>query len=208
MKEAKDGIYNRIIKRFFDIVIASAVLLLLSWLYLILALLVKTKLGSPVFFAQERPGKDEKIFKLYKFRTMLDAMDKEGNPLPDEERLTPFGKKLRSTSLDELPEFWNILIGDMSFVGPRPLLTQYIPLYSAEQHKRHSVRPGLTGWAQINGRNSITWGQKFEYDLEYVDNISFLKDAQIILLTVKSVIRREGISSATSDTMEDFDGSN
>lgn len=206
MKQAKDGIYNRIVKRFFDIVISSVVLLLLSWLYLILAILVKTKLGSPIIFAQDRPGKNEKIFKLYKFRTMLDAVDKDGNPLPDEERLTPFGKKLRSTSLDELPEFWNILKGDMSIVGPRPLLVRYLERYNEEQHHRHDVRPGLTGYAQSHGRNTVSWEDKFAMDVWYSKNITFKLDVQIIIDTVKTVLLHEGISSETSATMEEFIG--
>ena len=167
VKLAKDGIYNRIIKRLLDIFISLIVLILLSWLYLILAIVVRIKLGSPVIFAQERPGKDEKIFKLYKFRSMREATDHNGNPLPDEERMTPFGKKLRSTSLDELPEFWNILNGDMSFVGPRPWLIKYLPLYTERQHHRHDVRPGLTGWAQVHGRNCASWGDRLWFDPYY-----------------------------------------
>lgn len=206
MKQAKDGIYNRIIKRFFDIVISGMVLLLFCWLYLILAILVKTKLGSPVIFAQERPGKDEKIFKLYKFRSMLDADDKDGNPLPDEERLTPFGKKLRSTSLDELPEFWNILKGDMSFVGPRPWLVKYLPLYTEQQHHRHDVRPGLTGWAQVHGRNCASWDDRLWFDLYYVEHVSLWLDIKTILMTVLPFLKHDGITSQTSETCEQFEG--
>lgn len=206
MKQPKDGIYNRIIKRFFDIVISGMVLLIFSWLYLILAILVKTKLGSPVIFDQERPGKDEKIFKLYKFRTMLNAADKNGNPLPDEERLTPFGKKLRSTSLDELPEFWNILIGDMSFIGPRPWLMKYLPLYTERQHHRHDVRPGLTGWAQVHGRNCASWGDRLWFDLYYVEHVSLWLDIKTILMTVLPFLKHDGITSQTSETCEAFEG--
>lgn len=194
VRKGKDGIYNRIIKRLFDIVLSALVLILFSWLYLILAILVRVKLGSPVIFAQERPGKDEKIFKLYKFRSMRNATDQNGNPLPDDERLTPFGKKLRSTSLDELPEFWNILKGDMSFVGPRPLLVEYLPYYKENERHRHDVRPGLTGWAQVNGRNAIpSWESRFEHDLEYVEKCSFAFDIEILLITVKKVLRRSDI---------------
>lgn len=163
--------------------------------------------GNP-FFTQERPGKDEKIFKLIKFRTMDNRKDKDGNLLPDEVRLNKYGRFLRSTSLDELPELINIIKGDMAIVGPRPLLVQYLPLYNETQKRRHEVLPGLTGWAQVNGRNSISWTRRLLLDIEYVDDVSFARDAQILLLTVKSVFLHEGISSATSDTMEDFDGTN
>lgn len=172
-----------------------------------IALLVRIKLGKPIFFKQRRPGFHEKIFTLYKFRTMIDQNDEQGNLLPDEARLTKFGKMLRSSSLDELPELWNILKGDMSVVGPRPLLEKYIPLYTAEQRKRHQVRPGLTGLAQVSGRNEIVWEKKFQLDVEYIKNISFLSDIRIILQTIKNVFSGKGISSATSATMEEFLGS-
>ena len=173
---------------------------------LIVAVLVRTKLGSPVIFCQERPGKNEKIFKMYKFRSMTDARDENGVLLPDEVRLTRLGRILRSTSLDELPELWNILRGDMSIVGPRPLLVKYLPLYNEEQRHRHDVRPGLTGLAQVNGRNAITWEDRFIYDVPYVSRITAWGDLKILLQTVSSVMRREGISSGTSATMEEFQG--
>lgn len=198
--------YKNCIKRLLDILLSLTGIILLSWLYLILFILVRVKLGSPVFFKQQRPGKNEKIFTLYKFRTMTDARDENGNLLPDEVRLTAFGKMLRSTSLDELPELFNILKGDMSLIGPRPLLVKYLPLYNEEQRHRHDVRPGLTGLAQVNGRNAISWEKKFEYDVEYVRNLSFLLDCRILLQTVKAVVQREGISSATDATMEAFKG--
>ena len=198
--------YQRFFKRFLDIVLSACALLVLSPVLLITALLVRVKLGSPVIFCQDRPGKDEKIFQLYKFRSMSDQRDAQGNLLPDEVRLTAFGKKLRSTSLDELPELWNILKGDMSIVGPRPLLVRYLPRYNQEQRRRHEVRPGLTGLAQVNGRNLLTWEDKFRYDVEYVDNLSFLLDARIILKTVGKLFAREGISSTSSATMEEFMG--
>ena len=198
--------YRKWIKRLLDIVISGAGLVILSPLLLILWILVRSKLGFPVLFTQERPGRKEKIFKLYKFRTMTDARDENGNLLPDEVRLTAFGKMLRSTSLDELPELFNILKGDMSLIGPRPLLVKYLPLYNEEQKHRHDVRPGLTGLAQVNGRNAISWEKKFEYDVEYVRNLSFLLDCRILLQTVKAVFKREGISSATDATMEAFKG--
>ena len=198
--------YQRFFKRFFDIILSACALLVLSPVLLITALLVRVKLGSPVIFCQARPGKDEKIFQLYKFRSMSDQRDAQGNLLPDEVRLTSFGKKLRSTSLDELPELWNILKGDMSIVGPRPLLVRYLPRYNQEQRRRHEVRPGLTGLAQVNGRNLLTWEDKFRYDVEYVDNLSFLLDARIILKTVGKLFAREGISSEYSATMEEFMG--
>lgn len=198
--------YKNCIKRLLDILLSLTGIILLCWLYLILFILVRVKLGSPVLFRQQRPGKNEKIFTLYKFRTMTDARDENGNPLPDEVRLTAFGKMLRSTSLDELPELFNILKGDMSLIGPRPLLVKYLPLYNEEQKHRHDVRPGLTGLAQVNGRNAISWEKKFEYDVEYVRNLSFLLDCRILLQTVKAVVQREGISSATDATMEAFKG--
>lgn len=202
----KNGIYNRFIKRLFDIVLSLLFIILFCWLYLIVAILVRVKLGSPVLFKQPRPGKDEKIFDMYKFRTMTDGRDAEGNLLPDAERMTPFGSFLRKTSLDELPEMFTILKGDMSFVGPRPLLVKYLPLYNEEQHRRHEVRPGLTGWAQVNGRNLLSWEDKFAKDVYYVDNISFLLDLKIIFKTVAVVFNHSGISSETDATMEAFTG--
>ena len=198
--------YRRFFKRFFDIVLSACALAVLSLVLLIVAVLVRVKLGSPVIFCQERPGKDEKIFKLYKFRSMTDARDEDGELPPDEVRLTRFGKLLRSTSLDELPELWNILKGDMSIVGPRPLLVKYLPRYSAEQHRRHDVRPGLTGLAQVSGRNAISWEEKFALDVEYVDRVSFFLDIKIVFLTVVVVFRRSGIHSSTSETQEEFLG--
>ncbi|MCR5235669.1 MAG: sugar transferase [Lachnospiraceae bacterium] len=198
--------YQKYIKRFFDIVLSIAAITLLSPVLIVLAILVRVKLGSPVLFRQKRPGYHGEIFGLMKFRTMTDERDENGELLPDEVRLTPFGKKLRSTSLDELPEFFNILKGEMSFVGPRPLLVQYLPLYNEEQAHRHDVLPGLTGWAQVNGRNAISWEKKFEYDVYYTRNISFLLDLKIVFMTVGRVIKRDGISSETHATMEFFTG--
>ncbi|MBD5444177.1 MAG: sugar transferase [Lachnospiraceae bacterium] len=198
--------YRNCIKRLLDIIISLCGIIILFPVYLVLAILVRLKLGSPVLFKQERPGKDEKIFKLYKFRSMTDATDENGNLLPDEDRLPAFGKKLRSTSLDELPELFNILKGDMSIIGPRPLLVRYLPRYNEFQKHRHDVRPGLTGLAQTHGRNAITWEKKFEYDVEYVNNLSFALDVKIFLETVRAVLKREGISSETSATMEEFMG--
>lgn len=201
------GPYEKYFKRPIDIMCALAAIVVFSWLYVIVAILVRVKLGSPVLFTQDRPGKDEKIFKLYKFRTMTDARDADGNLLPDEVRLTKFGKMLRATSLDELPEAFNILKGDMSVIGPRPLLVRYLPRYNAEQHRRHEVRPGLSGYAQVHGRNTVSWEEKFRLDVEYVDKITFLGDVKIIIDTVmKAFIKREGISSETSATMEEFMG--
>ncbi|MBQ3177146.1 MAG: sugar transferase [Clostridia bacterium] len=203
----KPTFYEKYIKRLLDIVLSGTALIVLSPVLLITAILVKCRLGSPVNFCQERPGKDEKIFRLYKFRTMRDAVDpRTGKQLPDEERLTPFGKKLRALSLDELPELWNIFKGDMSIVGPRPLLVKYLPLYNDEQKHRHDVRPGLTGWAQVHGRNLLSWEERFAYDVWYVRNVSFLVDVKTILLTVRCVFIKEGISSGTSVTMEEFKG--
>lgn len=198
--------YRKYIKRWLDFVLSLMALIILSPVFLILVLLVRVKLGSPVFFKQQRPGKDGKIFTMYKFRTMTDEKDKTGRLLPDEKRLTSFGKKLRSSSLDELPELINIIKGDMGIVGPRPLLVKYLPLYSERQKRRHEVRPGFTGLAQINGRNSISWEEKFEWDVTYVEKVTFFLDLQIILKTVKTVLRHEGISSETSATMEEFRG--
>lgn len=202
----KKGFYERYIKRPQDFLCALLAVILLSPVMLITAMLVRVKLGSPVIFKQQRPGLNEKIFTLYKFRTMTDKKDADGNLLPDEIRLTAFGKKLRSTSLDELPELLNILKGDLSVVGPRPLLVSYLPLYNQQQHRRHEVRPGFTGYAQVHGRNSITWEDKFKKDVYYVDHLSFLLDWKIILQTVGIVLKREGISSETSATMEAFKG--
>ncbi len=205
MKRLK--IYENRMKRVQDFVLALIALLTLWPLLVAVAIFVRIKLGSPVLFSQARPGKDTNIFKMYKFRTMIDAIDAEGNLLPDEVRITKFGKFLRATSLDELPELWNILRGDMAIVGPRPLLVEYLPLYNEQQRRRHLVRPGLTGYAQVNGRNAISWDEKFRYDVEYVDRISFKMDWSIILLTIKKVFVREGIHSSTSETMELFRGS-
>ena len=202
----KQGFYERYIKRPQDFICALAAIIVLSPVMLITAVLVRLKLGSPVIFKQERPGLKGKIFTLYKFRTMTDKKDEKGNLLPDEVRLTGFGKKLRSTSLDELPELFNILKGDMSVVGPRPLLVRYLPLYNEHQARRHEVRPGFTGYAQVHGRNSITWEDKFDKDVYYVDHVSFLGDWKIIFHTVGTVLKREGISSDSSVTMEEFKG--
>lgn len=198
--------YRLFFKRFLDFTLSLIAIIILSPVFIIVAILVKIKLGSPVIFTQERPGKDEKIFKMYKFRSMTSERDKNGELLPDEVRLTSFSKKLRSTSLDELPELFNILKGDMSIVGPRPLLVQYLPLYNEFQKHRHDIRPGLTGYAQVNGRNALTWEQKFKLDIEYIKRYSFLFDIKIIFVTIKSVLRKEGISSNTSLTMEEFTG--
>lgn len=194
------------IKRILDIISSLFAIIILSPLLAVTAVLVKTKLGSPVLFKQERPGKDEKIFTLMKFRTMTDERDENGELLPDEVRLTKFGKFLRSTSIDELPELFNILKGDMSVIGPRPLLVEYIPRYNEHQHRRHEVRPGLSGWAQVNGRNTVSWEEKFDMDVHYVDNYSFAMDVKILFMTVLNVLKREGISSKTSATMEVFMG--
>lgn len=205
MKHNKD-IYKKYIKRILDFVLALMALVAFSPALLIVWCLVRIKLGSPAIFIQERPGLNEKIFRLYKFRTMTDARDENGELLSDEVRLTQFGKILRSTSLDELPELWNIVKGDMSIVGPRPLLVRYLPLYNERQKHRHDVRPGFTGLAQVNGRNAITWEEKFEWDVKYVENITFKQDVKIILNTVKVVLKRDGISSESSATMEEFKG--
>ncbi len=204
--ERRKGFYEKFIKRPQDLVLSLSALILLSPVLIAVAVLVRIKLGSPVLFTQERPGLNEKIFKMYKFRTMTDEKDENGNLLPDNIRLTKFGKILRSTSLDELPELLNIIKGDMSIVGPRPLLVQYLELYNDHQKRRHEVRPGLSGHAQVNGRNAISWEDKFNLDVEYVDNVSFLGDWKIIFLTIKKVFVKEGISSDTSVTMEPFRG--
>ena len=193
----KAGFYEKYIKRLLDIVLSGCALIVLSPLLVVTAILVRVKLGSPVIFCQERPGKDEKIFKLHKFRSMSDARDENGNLLPDEERLTGFGKKLRSLSIDELPELWDIFRGKMSIVGPRPLLVEYLPYYTENERHRHDVRPGLTGLAQINGRNTLTWEQKFAYDLEYVQHMGFCEDIKILFRTVGKVLNRSGVQVNT-----------
>lgn len=198
--------YIVVVKRILDIILSLFALIILSPILIIVAILVKIKLGGPILFTQDRVGKETKIFKLYKFRTMTSEVDSNGELLPDEVRLTKFGKILRSTSLDELPELWNIIIGDMSIVGPRPLLVRYIPLYSEFQARRHEVKPGLTGLAQVNGRNAISWPKRFEYDVEYVDSISLWLDLKILFQTVGKVFKKEGISSENSQTMEPFRG--
>ena len=203
----KKGFYEKYIKRPQDFLCASVALVVLSPVMGITAILVKKKLGSPVIFSQDRPGLDGKTFRLYKFRTMTDERDENGNLLPDEDRLPPFGIKLRSTSLDELPELINIWKGDMSVVGPRPLLVRYLSRYNEHQARRHEVRPGFTGLAQVHGRNAISWEEKFDLDVKYVDNVSFLGDWKIIFQTLITVLKREGVSSATSVTMEEFMGS-
>lgn len=198
--------YRLFFKRLIDILLSLLALIVLSPVLVVVALLVRIKLGGPVLFSQNRPGKDEKIFKMYKFRTMTDERDSNGELLPDNIRLTKFGKLLRSTSLDELPELWNILKGDMSIVGPRPLLVQYLPLYNEDQKRRHNVRPGLTGLAQVSGRNAISWEEKFQLDIKYIEKLSFFIDCKCIALTIKKVFLKEGISSNSSQTMEVFLG--
>lgn len=196
--------YRKYIKRLLDILLSLTGIIMLSPVMLVTAFFVRMKLGSPVIFKQKRPGKDEKIFEMYKFRSMTDEKDKKGNLLPDEVRLTEFGKKLRATSLDELPELFNILKGDMSVVGPRPLLVKYLPLYNEEQRHRHDVLPGLTGLAQVNGRNAITWEEKFKLDVQYVKRLSLSLDIKILISTIKIVLKREGIHSEGNLTMEEF----
>lgn len=198
-------IYARYIKRILDIVLSLSAIIILSPILLILYILVRVKLGSPVLFKQERPGRKEEIFTLCKFRTMTDKRDEQGELLPDEVRLTKFGKLLRSTSLDELPELFNILKGDMSIIGPRPLLVRYLPWYTESERHRHDVRPGLTGLAQVNGRNALGWEDRFRYDLEYVNHCSFIMDIKIILMTVGKVLKRSGTLSGAEQTVEDFD---
>ena len=193
-----NGLYNKYIKRILDILISLTFIVLFSWLYLILVILVRIKLGSPVLFCQERPGYNEKIFKLYKFRTMTDKRDEKGNLLPDSERLTKFGSMLRSTSLDELPEMFNILKGDISLIGPRPLLVEYLPYYTEEERLRHSVRPGLTGLAQVSGRNYLAWDKRLARDVEYVNHISFIMDVRIIIKTIMVVFKKEDVSVDTN----------
>lgn len=197
--------YRKFGKRAIDILLSLLVLVILSPVYLVLWILVKVKLGSPVLFKQERPGKDEKIFTLYKFRTMTDERDEQGNLLPDKDRLTSFGKFLRASSLDELPEFFNILKGDMSFIGPRPLLVRYLPYYKQEERVRHSVRPGLTGLAQVNGRNALNWEERFRYDIFYVNHCSLALDLSIVFTTVKKVLRKSDVLSGAAQTVPDLD---
>jgi len=199
-------LYKRFIKRPLDFCLSLLAIIVLSPVFLVLVLMVRTKLGSPVIFKQQRPGLNERIFTLYKFRTMTDWRDEEGVLLPDDKRLTRFGNLLRSTSLDELPELLNVLKGDMAVIGPRPLLVQYLPLYNESQKRRHQVRPGLSGLAQVNGRNAISWEEKFNLDIEYVDTVSFVGDWKIIFLTLKKVFKREGINANASTTMELFQG--
>lgn len=202
----KQGIYEKYVKRSFDVVISLFALIILSPIFICVAFLVKVNLGSPVLFKQKRPGLNEKIFVMYKFRTMTDKRDKKGRLLPDEKRLTKFGKFLRASSLDELPELINILKGEMSLIGPRPLLVEYINRYTTYQRRRHEVRPGLSGYAQVNGRNAITWEEKFKLDVKYVKNITFINDIRIMIKTIQKVLDREGINSADSATMEEFKG--
>lgn len=205
-KKRKKGFYEKYIKRPQDFILALIACIVLSPVLLVTALLVKIKIGSPVLFAQERPGLNGEIFKLYKFRSMSNATDSKGNLLPDEQRLDSFGKVIRSLSVDELPALINVMRGELSLVGPRPLLKQYLPRYTEHQARRHEVRPGLTGYAQVHGRNAITWEEKFEKDVYYIDHITFLGDWKIIFQTVKTVLKREGINSETSATMEEFMG--
>ncbi len=194
--------YRRFFKRFLDIICSLGFIICFWWLYILVAILVKKKLGSPVIFKQERPGLNGKIFTMYKFRSMTDERDIEGNLLSDEERLPRFGQILRSTSLDEIPEFINVLKGEMSLIGPRPLACQYLPYYTSEERRRHNVRPGITGWAQVNGRNAISWEEKFKYDIEYVDNIDFILDVKIVFLTLKKIVKKEDISDFKSENVE------
>ena len=198
--------YKNFFKRLLDIIISLIFILCFWWLYVVIAILVRIKLGSPILFKQDRPGLNEKIFKMYKFRTMTDAKDSLGNLLTDAERLTKLGRFLRSTSLDEIPELWNVIKGDMSLVGPRPLMPKYLAYYTEEEKKRHNVRPGVTGWAQVNGRNSLTWEDKFRYDIEYVNSISFWLDLKIVFITIKKVFKRQDISDFSDENKEiDFD---
>jgi len=200
--------YIKVFKPLLDRLAALFLMILFLPIYLLVALIIYIKMGRPIFFTQERPGYKGKIFKIYKFRTMSDERDENGELLPDEKRLNGVGKAIRSLSLDELPQLFNILKGDMSFIGPRPLLVEYLPLYSKEQQRRHDVKPGITGWAQVNGRNAISWKEKFRYDVEYVENISFLFDMKILWLTIVKVFKKEGISQEGRATMEKFNGEN
>ena len=202
----KGGLYRLYFKRPMDFILSLLAIIILSPVFILTGILIRTKLGSPILFKQNRPGLEEKIFTMYKFRTMTDQKDENGELLPDHIRLTKFGKMLRATSLDELPELFNILKGDMSIIGPRPLLVQYLSLYNVHQKRRHEVRPGLSGYAQVNGRNSISWEEKFDLDVQYVDNVTFVNDVKIIMLTIKKVFIRDGISSESSVTMEAFEG--
>ena len=202
----KKGLYEKYFKRLLDITCSLGFILCFWWLYILVAILVKRKLGSPVIFKQQRPGLNGKIFTMFKFRSMTDAKDKDGKLLSDAERLPRFGKLLRATSFDEIPEFLNVLKGDMSLIGPRPLLVEYLERYNEEQKRRHEVRPGITGWAQVNGRNTIPWEEKFKYDVEYVDKLSFLLDMKIVFLTIKKIVVKEGISQEGNATMEKFTG--
>ncbi len=195
------------IKSIFDKILVLFLIILFSPIYIVISLLIFFKMGSPILFRQKRPGYKEKIFGIYKFRTMTNEKEEFGNLLPDDKRLVGIGKFIRSTSLDELPQLFNVLKGDMSFVGPRPLLVEYLPLYNQKQKRRHDVKPGITGWAQVNGRNAISWEQKFDYDVWYVDNQSFWLDIKILWLTFLKVVKRSDISSSTSSTMEKFTGS-
>lgn len=197
--------YKKFFKRFFDILFSLILIIVLSPVYLIISIFVLIFMGWPVLFKQPRPGKDEKIFNMYKFRTMTNKKDKDGNLLPDEERLPKFGKLLRKTSLDELPELFNILTGKMSFIGPRPLLVKYLPYYTEEEHHRHDIRPGLTGWAQVNGRNLVGWDERFKLDLEYVNNVSLKMDLKVIFKTISVVFKREGITDGKTVTMTFLD---
>ncbi|OOQ92650.1 sugar transferase [Bacillus cereus] len=206
MRNSRGGIYRRLIKRPMDFILSLIAIIMLSPVFLMVAFLVKIKLGSPVLFKQERPGLNGTIFKMYKFRTMTDEKNESGELLSDSVRLTKFGEFLRSTSLDELPGFFNIFKGDMSIIGPRPLLVQYLPLYNEHQKRRHEVRPGLSGLAQVNGRNAISWDEKFNLDVEYVDSVTFVEDWKIICLTIKKVFVREGINAKNAATMEPFKG--
>ena len=196
--------YKIFFKRFLDITISLIFILCFWWLYVVIAILVRVKLGSPILFKQDRPGLNEKIFKMYKFRTMTDAKDSLGNLLTDAERLTKFGKFLRSTSLDEIPELWNVLKGDMSLIGPRPLLVEYLKKYSKKEKRRHEVKPGISGWAQVNGRNNTTWEERFENDIYYVENLSFLLDIKIFIKTILKVIKRSDINQSETETMKNF----
>ena len=196
------GIYKNYLKRVLDIICSLGFILCFWWLYILIAILVKIKLGSPIIFEQKRPGLNGKIFTMYKFRSMTDAKDKNGNLLSDAERLPKFGQLLRATSLDEIPEFINVIKGDMSFIGPRPLACQYLSYYTEEENKRHNVRPGITGWAQVNGRNAISWEQKFKYDVEYVNKLNFFLDMKIVFLTIKKVIKKEDISNFKNEYVE------
>ena len=202
----KKGLYEKYFKRLLDITCSLGFILCFWWLYILVAILVKRKLGSPVIFKQQRPGLNGKIFTMFKFRSMTDAKDKDGKLLSDAERLPRFGKLLRATSFDEIPEFLNVLKGDMSLIGPRPLLVEYLERYNEEQKRRHEVRPGITGWAQVNGRNTIPWEEKFKYDVEYVDKLNFLLDMKIVFLTIKKIVVKEGISQEGNATMEKFTG--